>query len=60
MDFVDRIAPALHSLGEHEWVNSELARLSEEGNGAMRQLRAWQVRGDAADVIAAAEQATIS
>jgi carboxylate-amine ligase len=60
MDFVDRIAPALHSLGEHEWVTSELARLSEEGNGAMRQLRAWQVRGDAADVIAAAEQATIS
>jgi carboxylate-amine ligase len=60
MDFVDRIAPALHSLGEHEWVNSELARLSAEGNGAMRQLRAWQVRGDAADVIAAAEQATIS
>ncbi|HZU49187.1 MAG TPA: glutamate--cysteine ligase [Mycobacterium sp.] len=60
IDFVERIAPALHSLGEHGQVTSELARLSEEGNGAMRQLRAWQVRRDPADVIAAAEQATLA
>jgi carboxylate-amine ligase len=60
IDFVDRIAPALNSLGEHRQVTSELARLSEEGNGAMRQLRAWRVGGDPADVIAAAEQATLA
>jgi carboxylate-amine ligase len=58
--FIDRLAPALHSIGEHAWVRSQVARLSKEGNGAMHQLRAWQIRGDAADVITDAERATLS
>jgi glutamate---cysteine ligase / carboxylate-amine ligase len=60
IDFIERIAPALDSVGEHEWVRSQLARLSEVGNGAMQQRRAWRIRGDAADVIADAERATLS
>jgi carboxylate-amine ligase len=60
MDFVDRVAPALTTTGEHEWVRSQVTRLSEQGNGAMHQLRAWRIRGDAADVIADAERATLS
>ena len=60
IDFIERIAPALDSVGDHEWVRSQLARLSEEGNGAMHQRRAWRIRGDAADVIADAERATLS
>ena len=60
INFVDHIAPALNSLGEHEWVRSQVARLSVEGNGAIHQLRAWQIYGDAADVIADAERATLS
>jgi carboxylate-amine ligase len=60
IEFVDRIAPALTSMGEHEWVRSQVARLSEQGNGAMHQLRAWRTRGDAADVIVDAERATLS
>jgi glutamate---cysteine ligase / carboxylate-amine ligase len=60
INFVDRIAPALNSIGEHTWVRSQVARLIKEGNGAMHQLRAWQIRGDAADVITDAERATLS
>jgi glutamate---cysteine ligase / carboxylate-amine ligase len=59
-NFVDRIAPALKSIGEYAWVRSQVARLSEEGNGAMHQQRAWHIRGDAADVVDDAERATLS
>ena len=40
-------------------VRSELARIAEHGNGAMRQRRAWQRRHDVADVIAEAAAATL-
>jgi carboxylate-amine ligase len=58
--FVERIRPALDSLGEYQRVSDEVARVLVEGNGAMRQIRAWRRREDAGDVIAAAAWATIS
>ena len=41
-------------------VRAELARIAEQGNGAMRQRRAWRRRGEVADVIAEAATATLS
>ncbi|MBV9088425.1 MAG: glutamate--cysteine ligase [Mycobacteriaceae bacterium] len=58
--FIERIGPALQSLGEHRRVADELARVAEVGNGAMRQTKAWRLRNNVADVIAAAAAATIS
>jgi carboxylate-amine ligase len=40
-------------------VRTELARIAEHGNGAMRQRRAWQRRHDIADVLAEAAAATL-
>lgn len=57
--FVDRLAPALRAVGDHELVDEELSRLAEEGNGAMRQRMAWRRRGDVADVLDAAAAATV-
>jgi carboxylate-amine ligase len=56
---VDHIRPALESVGDYDMVRSELARIAEHGNGAMRQRRAWQRRHDIADVIAEAAAATL-
>ncbi|MDQ2638834.1 MAG: carboxylate--amine ligase, partial [Actinomycetota bacterium] len=57
---VDHIRPALEAVGDYDAVTEELSRVTEQGNGAMRQRRAWQRRHDVADVIAAAAAATTS
>jgi carboxylate-amine ligase len=56
---IDHVRPALEALGEHDMVRTELARIVEDGNGAMRQRRAWQRRHDVADVLAEAATATL-
>jgi len=45
--------------GSVDRVIAELDRIATEGNGAMRQLRAWRKRGEATDVIAEAAAATL-
>ncbi|OBI46966.1 glutamate--cysteine ligase [Mycobacterium colombiense] len=57
---VQRVRPALESLGEYDRVRHELDRVITDGNGAMRQLRAWRKRGEVMDVIAEAAAATLS
>ena len=57
---VDHVRPALEALGDYDMARAELARIAEEGNGAMRQRRAWRRRGEVADVIAEAATATLS
>ncbi len=57
---VDYVRPALEALGDYDIVRSELARIIEQGNGAMRQRRAFQRRGEVADVIAELSTATLS
>ncbi|OBG38483.1 carboxylate--amine ligase [Mycobacterium alsense] len=49
---VQRVRPALDALGEYDHVTAELDRVAAQGNGAMRQLRAWRKREDVMDVIA--------
>jgi carboxylate-amine ligase len=57
---VERVRPALEAVGDYDTVNAELACLDCQGNGAMRQRRAWQRRHDAKDVIAELAAATLS
>ncbi len=57
---VDRITPALRAVGDQDLVRDELARLDDEGNGAMRQRAAWRRRGEIADVVDAAADATLA
>jgi carboxylate-amine ligase len=57
---VQRVRPALDALGEYDRVVHELDRVVAEGNGAMRQLRAWRKRREVIDVIAEAAAATLS
>ena len=57
---VEHVRPALEAVGDYDLVNDELARIVEQGNGAMRQRRAWQRRHDVADVIAEAAAATLA
>jgi carboxylate-amine ligase len=57
---VQRVRPALESLGEYYRVSGELDCVISDGNGAMRQLRAWRRRGDVSDVITEAARATLS
>jgi len=49
---VQRVRPALEALGEYDRVIAELDRVAAEGNGAMRQRRAWRKRENVLDVIA--------
>lgn len=56
---VDHLRPALQAVGDYDMVRAELARVAEQGNGAMRQRRAWQRRHDIADVLAEATAATL-
>jgi carboxylate-amine ligase len=56
---VAHIRPALEDLGDYQWVADALQRLASDGNGAMRQIRAWRRRGDAVDVIVEAAAATL-
>lgn len=57
--FVDELGSALEQLGDYEYVRAELQRLSQDGNGAMRQRRVWQQRGDIADVVTEIAKATV-
>jgi carboxylate-amine ligase len=57
---VARVRPALDALGEYDRVVNELDRIGAQGNGAMRQLRAWRKRREVMDVIAEAAAATLS
>ncbi len=56
---VEHVRPALEAVGDYDLVSEELGRIAEQGNGAMRQRRAWQRRHDVADVIAEAAAATL-
>ncbi|WP_374021921.1 glutamate--cysteine ligase [Mycobacterium sp. HNNTM2301] len=56
---VQRVRPALESLGEYDRVTGELDRVAARGNGAMRQRRAWRKRGEVRDVIDEAAAATL-
>ena len=55
---VDRVTPALRSVGDLEFVTEELTRIYEHGNGAMRQRAAWERRGQVSDVIDSSAAAT--
>ena len=57
---IDHVRPALEAVGDYDMVRAEVARISEIGNGAIRQRRAWQGRHDIADVLAEAAVATLS
>lgn len=57
---VQQVRPALNALGEYERVVDELDRVAAQGNGAMRQLKAWRKRGEVRDVIEEAALATLS
>lgn len=57
---VDRVRPALEAVGDYGLVRAELDRVGEQGNGAMRQRRAWRRRGEVADVIADVAAATVA
>jgi glutamate---cysteine ligase / carboxylate-amine ligase len=57
---VRAVRPALDALGEYDRVVQELDRIAGQGNGAMRQLRAWNKRGEVLDVIEEAAAATLS
>jgi carboxylate-amine ligase len=56
---VEHVRPALEALGDYDMVRAELARIAEQGNGAMRQRRAWQRRHNTVDVIAESARATL-
>lgn len=57
---VEHVRPALEDVGDYGMVNAELARLDYEGNGAMRQRRAWRRRHDVNDVVEELAAATLS
>ena len=56
---VERVRPALEAAGDYDLVTTELAKVAELGNGAMRQQQAWTRRHDVRDVLAAAAAATL-
>jgi carboxylate-amine ligase len=57
---VEHVRPALEDVGDYNMVEAELARIDHEGNGAMRQRRAWNRGHDVKDVIAELAAATLS
>jgi len=57
--FVDRVKPALTALDDYDWVRTEVRRIAQEGNGAMRQRRAWRRRREVSDVVDEAASATV-
>jgi carboxylate-amine ligase len=59
-NLVDRVEPALKALGDDDMVREELARIAAEGNGAMRQRRAWERRHEVADVVDEVATATLA
>ena len=56
---VQRVRPALDALGEYDRVVDELDRIAAQGNGAMRQRKAWCKRGEVRDVLEEAVAATL-
>ncbi|MCG5431055.1 glutamate--cysteine ligase [Mycobacterium sp. MYCO198283] len=54
------LRPALEALGEYDDAVAQLDRLRRRGNGAARQLAAWQRGHDARDVVAELADATLS
>jgi glutamate---cysteine ligase / carboxylate-amine ligase len=58
--FIDELGQALDTLGEYDYARSELSRIARDGNGAVRQRRAWERRGDIGDVLVEAAAATVS
>lgn len=56
---IDRVTPALEAVGDLAMARAELERVRVEGNGAVRQRRAWQRRNDVDDVIEEAASATL-
>jgi glutamate---cysteine ligase / carboxylate-amine ligase len=52
------IRPALEAVGDLEAVQEGLARLREEGNGAMRQRRMFERTGQLFDVVAESVRST--
>jgi glutamate---cysteine ligase / carboxylate-amine ligase len=59
-NLVDWIEPALEALGDVDMVREELTRITAQGNGAMRQRRAWERRHEVGDVIEEAAAATLA
>ncbi|CAN5219625.1 glutamate--cysteine ligase [soil metagenome] len=57
--FVEQLRPALEAAGDYEYATAELERILHDGNGAARQRRAWQKRGDIDDVLTEVAAATI-
>ena len=57
---VEHVRPALEAVGDYDMVTAELARIAEQGNGAMRQRRAWRDGTTSKDVIAELAAATLS
>jgi carboxylate-amine ligase len=57
---VDHVRPALEAVGDYDLVDAELNRIVRDGNGAMRQRRAWQRTHDVFDVIDQAATATLT
>jgi glutamate---cysteine ligase / carboxylate-amine ligase len=55
---VDHIGPALEAVGDLEAVQEGLARLREDGNGAIRQRRMFERTGQLVDVVAESVRAT--
>ena len=56
--FIENLRPALEALGDYDMARDELARIAEQGNGAMRQRRAWRRRKDVGDVMSELATAT--
>jgi carboxylate-amine ligase len=57
---VERVRPALEAVGDYDMAKDEVARIADQGNGAMRQRRAWQRRHNVKDVIVELAAATLS
>lgn len=57
--FVEELRPALEAAGDYQFATEEVKRLLHDGNGAMRQRRAWRRRGDIDDVLAEAAESTV-
>lgn len=58
-DLVRSVAPALEDLGEYDNVTTGIARTIAQGNGAQRQVRALNRRGNLDDLIAETARATL-
>lgn len=59
-EFLDELRPVLEELGDLEYARDEVRRVLQDGNGAIRQRRAWRRRADISDVIAELAAATIA